>query len=203
MGKPFEIDTLYILSLAGVILFLNIPAFILLIDYYLENKNTRVEISEESNYIKIIQNKNSTKYQLTEIKSSTLHLGIYYRNRIDNARRWKVVHSDFGYWDLEFENGDRFYLSNLLVDCLHEKAFIENTLYRYRMFPTIDKSNSKKALEIRQFHKEKRINKLRENYKNKTITELKYIVENKEMYQDNAISVAKKLLKEKTLGNNI
>ncbi len=198
----FDLDSMFILIMLGIIFVFNFPSILLLMDYYQENKDIILGINSESNLIEIRKNGITKRYKLTEIESSTYNLGEYYQNRIDNAARWSMLHSDFGYWDLKFEDKERYYISNFLIDFLHDEPFIENTEYRFRMFPFIDKSKSKKAMELKEIQEMERVAKLRENYAYKTIAELKYIIENKEKYQDSAVNVAQEILNKKTLSNS-
>ena len=129
-------------------------------------------------------------------------IGKYYQNALDNVGRWSVLHSDLGYWDLRFKNGDRFFLTNLLCDFLHDKALVKNTTYRFRLFPFIDKTINNKGIEYKPIKTQtiSRKEKLKETYKNKTEEELNYILENKSEFQEEAIIVAEQLLKEKNVG---
>ena len=61
--------------------------------------------------------------------------------------------SDFGYWELQFENGDRYYLTNLLNDFVHQAPIIRKTKYRFRLFPYIKKLDSKEGLKLKSIPK--------------------------------------------------
>ena len=135
----FEYSPLLIKIFIFVVLVWNIPAIILLIHFYIENKDTKFEIDTESDVI-IIEVKGLTKqYKLSEIDKSTYNLGIYHKNSIDNKGRFKMHISDFGYWAIQFNNGDKFYFTNLLHDFLHDKPFIKKTKYNYWFYPIINK----------------------------------------------------------------
>ena len=126
---------------------------------------------------------------------------MFLENRIDNNGRWKMVNSDFGYWDVQFKDGTEYYLSNLLVDFLHEKPFVENTSFKFTMFPLIDKSTSRFAKQKEKRNKLDRFKYLINLYAEKSEQELKEIINSKNSYQPEAINAAKKVLEEKTLGN--
>ncbi len=138
-GEHFILNFLSLKILATIVFVSNIHNIIILISYYKENKNTKVKI--DTDYKKIIIKKDgiSRQYLFSEIKTSVYNLGIYYKNKLDNAKRWPILGSDLGYWKIEFNNGDSVYLSNLLVDFLHDKPIVKNTKYRFILFPIIRK----------------------------------------------------------------
>ena len=203
-GEEFVLDALFLMIMALLFLFLNLPNFIIYYGYYKENKNTKIKIDTESNSIGIVKSGVPKQYKITEIKSSIYHLGIYYKNRIDNARRWKMLSSDLAYWDLEFENGDRYYISNLIVDFLHDEPIVENTKYRFRMFQYINKSDSKEALTLKQElerQKEKSLTeKFVEEFKTKSETELNEILADKSKYQKEAVKAVEIIMENKNVG---
>ena len=197
-GTEIELNLTTVLIFSGVLFVFNIPPIILLIEYFFENKNTTLEIDSE--FVIINRNGQSKSHKISEIETSTYNIGIYYKNAIDNAARWSTIHSDFGYWDVKFENGERYYLSNLLVDFLHQEAFVENTKYRFRLFPYIDKSNSKKANEIKQIQEKNKIEKFIDQYQSKNEKQLREILGNKKGYQKEAVEAAEIVLKKKNVG---
>ena len=186
--------------MAVIFLIYNLPNFIIYLDYYKENRNTKIEIDTELDHIGIIKNGISKQYKISEIKSSIYHLGIYYKNRIDNAMRWKMINSELAYWDLEFNNGDRYYISNLLIDFLHEKPILENTKHRFRMFQYINKSDSKEAMELKQIQEKNLTEKFVEKFQSKSENELNEILNNKSSYQKEAVSAVKIIMKNKNVG---
>ncbi|MBO0593939.1 hypothetical protein I2486_21275 [Cellulophaga sp. E16_2] len=127
----------------------NLPSLILYLNYYLVNKNTHFELDEILQLITITKNGISKTYQLNECKKSVYHLAYNYKNTIDNRGREPMLLSDFGYWDLEFTNGDKYYLTNILNDFIHDVPKIRNTKYRFRLFPFIKKSNSKEGVKLK------------------------------------------------------
>ena len=173
----FNFDSLFIKLLVGIVFIFNIPSISMLINYYIQNKETTIEIDTEFDYIKINQSGKSKKYKFSDIETSVYNIGIYYKNAIDNNSRFSAIHSDFGYWDLKFENGDRYYLSNLLVDFLHDKAFIKKTKYRFRFFPYINKLSSKKGIEFKkkQVREKSSVEKFVEQYQSKNEKQLQKI----------------------------
>jgi hypothetical protein len=200
--ENFEFDALYIKILIGVVFVFNIPAICILINYYIQNKDTTLEIDTHTDFIKINKKGKTKNYKISDIEISIYNIGIYYKNAIDNNSRWSTIHSDFGYWDLKFVNGDRYYLSNLLVDFLHEKAFVKKTKYRFRLFPCIDKSNKKAGIEFKkiQIQEKTRVEKFVEQYQSKNERQLREILDNKKSYQKEAVEAAELVLKNKNVG---
>ena len=198
--ENFEFDALYIKILIGIVFVFNIPAICILINYYMQNKDTTLEIDTQTDFIKINKKGKTKNYRISDIETSIYNIGIYYKNAIDNNSRWPTIHSDFGYWDLKFVNGDRYYLSNLLVDFLHQEAFVKNTKYCFRLFPYIDKSNSKKAIELKQVQEKSRVEKFIDQYQSKSKKQLKEILDNKKNYQKEAVEAAEIIMKNKNVG---
>ena len=140
---------LNVILLGGFLLFMNFPSLILFFNYYLENKHTYFEIDADSNSITIIQKGISKTYNLNDFKKSTYHLAYNYKDTLDHRGRLSMPFSDFGYWDLQFKNGDRYFLTNLLNDFIHDAPKIRKTKYRFRLFPYISKSDSKEGVKLK------------------------------------------------------
>lgn len=184
------------------ILFLNLPVIFLWIDYYYHNKETSIEIDISSNFIKIKEKKCSKTYKFSEIETSTYHLGSYYENLFDSFGKELMLHSDFGYWDLKFKNGNRYYISNLVVDFLHNKAFVEKTKYQFRILPYIRTSNSTKAIKLKKEVEKNITDRFVEKFVSKSEEELRVILNNKNKYQKNAVKAAEIVLKSKGVDAN-
>ena len=148
-SRDIESFWLLFLIIIGVLLVFNLPSLILFVNYYKENKYTNFEIVKKTNSIKINQNGIIKTYMLNDCKKSTYHLAYNYKNTIDNRGRDSMFFSDFGYWDLQFKNGDRYYLTNLLNDFVHQAPIIRKTKYRFRLFPYIKKMNSKEGVILK------------------------------------------------------
>jgi hypothetical protein len=140
---------LLFLIIIGALLVFNLPSLVLFLNYYKENKYTDFEVVEKPNSIKINQNGIIKTYMLYDCKKSTYHLAYNYKNTIDIRGRDSMFFSDFGYWDLQFENGDRYYLTNLLNDFVHQAPIILKTKYRFRLFPYIKKLDSKEGVKLK------------------------------------------------------
>ena len=197
-GTEIESNLTSVLILLGVLFVFNIPAIILLVEYYFENKNTTLEIDSE--FISINRNGETKIYKISEVETSTYNIGIYHKNSIDNAARWSTIHSDFGYWDVKFKNGERYYLSNFLVDFLHQDTFLENTKYRFRLFPYIDKSNSKKAVDLKKVQRKSRVENFIDRFQSKNEKQLQEILNNKKSYQKEAVEAAEIMMRNKNVG---
>lgn len=202
--EKFKSDFFYLLFILGSTLVLNIPAICLIINYYSQNKDTKLKIDTQSDLIQISQKGKSKTYKLSNIETSVYNIGIYYKNAIDNNARRSAFHSNFGYWDLKFTNGDRYYLSNLIIDFLHQKAFIEITKYRFRFFPYINKSTAKTGIDLKSIniHEKSRVEKFIEQFQSKNENQLLEIIDNKESYQKEALEAAKIVLKNKKKHDN-
>lgn len=200
-GTEFEFNQQIIIIISVITLVMNIPAVLIYLNYYFENKNTSFILDHSSKKITIIKNGSTKEYQQNDVETSIYHLGIYYKNAIDRAGRIPMFISDFGYWELKFKNGENYYLSNILHDFIHDEPFLDNTKYRFRMFTYIKKSDSKEAIQLKRIkdkNSKKRRDRLRELYSQKSLSELKYIVENQDLYMENAREVAGEIIKERT-----
>ena len=199
-GTDFVYEEIWIWLLVGFIFITNIPAILIYLNYYLENKNTEFTLDYNEEKILITQNGIQKEYSKNDISKSTYHLGIYYKNAIDRAGRIPMLISDFGYWDLQFKNGDRYYLTNILHDFIHDAPKVPKTKYRFRFYPYINKSDSKKAVEFIEKKEKTRIEYFVEKYSEMNIKQLNEILENKSGYQKEAIKAAEIVLKNKNVG---
>ncbi|MBP0905621.1 hypothetical protein J8H85_17475 [Mariniflexile gromovii] len=190
--------------LIGFTVITNIPAIVIYLNYYRENKNTKFTLDFEEEKIIITKDGIEKEYLKTEIIKSTYHLGIYYKNAIDRAGRLPMLISDFGYWDLQFKNGDRYYLSNILHDFLHEAPQVPKTKYRFRFYPYINKKDTKQAINLNEKpKKEKTLTEtFIEKFKTKNDKQLREIIDNKKSYQKEAVEAAEFVLKNKNVGIN-
>lgn len=203
-GTEFVLDQQMFIILTIIILIMNIPSLLIYLNYYFENKDTSFTLDFDSKKIEITQNGITKAYTINDVAESNYHLGIYYKNAIDRAGRIPMLVSDFGYWDLKFKNGDRYYLTNILHDFIHDEPFLKNTKYKFRMFTYINKSGSKEALELKQELEKKKeksqTEKFVEKFRSKSETELNEILTNKSKYQKEALKAAEIILKNKNVG---
>ena len=199
-GTEFILDQQIVIIFSVIILIMNIPSLLIYLDYYFENKDTSFTLDFESKKIKITQNGMTKEYTINDVAESNYHLGIYYKNAIDRAGRIPMLVSDFGYWDLKFKNGDRYYLTNILHDFIHDTPFLGKTKYRFRMFTYINKSDSKKAVALKEKREKNAVEKFVEKFQSKTESELNEILNNKKSYQKEAIEAAKIIMKNKNVG---
>ncbi len=190
-----------LISIGHYFILCNGPAIYLLFNYYKYNKNTEFSIDKSLDKISITESGITKEYSINCVKTSVYNIGKYWQNEIDNKYRLPTIFSEFGYWDLKFENGDRYYLTTLLQNFLLDEKKVKDTKYRFRLIPYIDKSETEKGIELKpiEYKPKSRTEKLKESYKGKTNEELKYIIENKSKYQKEAIKVAEQILKEKNV----
>ena len=199
-GTEFVLDQQIVIIFSVIILIMNIPSLLIYLNYYFENKDTSFTLDFDSKKITITQKGVTKEYDKNDIEKSNYHLGIYYKNAIDKSGRWAMLSSDFGYWDLMFKNGDRYYLTNILHEFIHDKPFTQNTKYRFRLFTYINKSDSKEAVELKQIQEKNITEKFVEKFKSKTENELNEILNNKTKYQKQAVKAAEILIKNKNVG---
>ncbi|MGB3606955.1 hypothetical protein [Psychroserpens sp.] len=201
-GTEFVFVEFMIWMLIAFTIITNIPAIVIYLNYYRENKNTKFTLDFEEEKIIITKDGNEKQYLRKEIKKSTYHLGIYYKNAIDRGSRLPMLISDFGYWDLQFKNGDRYYLTNLLHDFLHESPKYSKTKYRFRFYPYIKKNDKKQAINLnKRLEKEKTLTEqFIEKFKTKNEKQLLEILDNRKGYQKEAVKAVEILLKRKNVG---
>ncbi|MEM5540338.1 hypothetical protein [Olleya sp. AS48] len=201
-GTEFIFEEFIIWILIAFTVITNIPAVVIYLNYYRENKNTKFTLDFEEEKILITKDGIEKEYLRTEIKKSTYHLGIYYKNAIDRAGRIPMLISDFGYWDLQFKNGDRYFLSNILHDFLHDSPKVPKTKYRFRFYPYIKKNDNKQAIDLnKKPKKEKTLTEtFIEKFKTKNERQLREILDNKKSYQKEAVEAAELVLKNKNVG---
>jgi len=196
-------ETKYILlPILYLIILYDSPVIYLFYNYYKWNKTTEFTLYKNSNEIRITENGISKNYSLNDVKYSVYNLGKYWQNAIDNNYRLPTIFSEFGYWDLTFNNGDRYYLTTLLQDFLLEKDKVKETKYRFRLIPYIDKTQTELGIELEsvEYKAKNRTEKLKENFSKKSKEELNSIIENKSKYQEEVIKVVEQILKEKNVG---
>ncbi|RAJ11762.1 hypothetical protein LY08_02692 [Olleya aquimaris] len=201
-GTEFVYEEIWIWLLAGFILITNIPAILIYLNYYLENKNTEFTLDYNEEKILITQNGIQKEYSKHDITKSTYHLGIYYKNAIDRGGRIPMLISDFGYWDLQFKNGDRYYLTNILHDFLLEIPKVPKTKYRFRFYPYISKNDNKQTIDLNEKpKKEKSLTEtFIEKFKTKNEKQLLEILDNRKSYQEEAVKAAEILMRNKNVG---
>gem|GEM_PF-1753497 len=181
-------------NMIGFITLIFIPNLILIIQYYKENKNTKLTIDQKNGIIEINHKGTLNSYRIEEIESS-----IYQRNTYSKDLMWQVFsYSNLGYCDLTLKNGDRYFLTSYLID-ITKKALFENTEIKYSIFPSIDKTDPKIIAERAKKQTKKQIEKLKSNLINKSKFELKGIVDNDGVYTKETVDIAKQILKEKNV----
>lgn len=158
----------------------------------------KLTIDPKNKLIEINHSGAINSYKMDDIESS-----IYQRNTYSKDLMWQVFsYADLGYCDLTLKNGDRYFLTSYLID-ITKKALFENTEIKYSIFPSIDKTDPKIVVEKAKKQTKKRIEKLKFNLINKSEFELKAIINSNGEYTKEAVDIAKQILKEKTLCNNV
>ena len=193
--------TQLILLKSGIfaILLSSIPDIILVINYYFENRKTSFSINKINEEIEITKNGIKTKYHFSDVKRSIYNRCKNHQDDFDNGFRIAMTFSDFGYWDLTFKNGDRYYLTNLLHDITYEPK-IPNTEFRFRGLPIIDKKKSKKEKYEIKIEEYDNLKVMKEHFENMNTEKLQKVLENKTEYRKEAIELVEKLLREKNVG---
>lgn len=201
-GTEFVWERLWGIIFSIGIILMNIIPVSQYINYYLENRNTSFSVDINSNIITITQNGITKAYDTKEITQSNYHLGIFYRAAIDRQLRLPMLNSGFGYWSLKFNNGDHYYLTNILHDFIHdEPPFIRDTKYRFRLLTYIHKADVEKTDDLKPPKEKTRVEQLVEKYATKSDEELNEILKNQKDYQKEAVAAAALVLKNRALVN--
>ena len=182
----------YLLFL-GVMTLGSLPTVFIAWQYYKENRNTQFSIDYKTKSIYIKHKHKSKTYAFDQIRHSTYHIAIYHRNRLDKRHRREGFLSAFAYWDVEFKNGDRFYLSNILFDAIHAPLLSNISTFRYCLIPYIRKNVMHKGFP-KAYYKPKKLSleaHFRHQFRSKTKAELHYIINHPKSYQKEAVQAAK------------
>ena len=198
--ESYEYSNLILIK-SGIfaLVFTSIPDIILVINYFFENRKTSFSINEINEEIEITKNGVKTKYYFNDVKRSIYNRCKNHQDKFDNEFRLAMTFSDFGYWDLTFKNGDRYYLTNLLHDIISEPKF-PDTEFRFRALPIIVKNNPKKEKYKVKIEEYDELKVMKENFQNMNIERLQKVIENKTEYRKEAIEFVEKLLREKNVG---
>ncbi|CAL2091325.1 conserved protein of unknown function [Tenacibaculum sp. 190524A02b] len=177
-----------LMSMLIVMMVLMFPSFWLFFTYYIENKDT--QFIYNSKKIRITHKKITKEYLISDIVKSNYNLAL---SRKPSSMSEDFLIYDFGYWEVQFTNGDRYFLTNLIHN-IHKFRKGRNTKKIYRIFPYIKKKNE---LEDQILKQKRDLNKKEgfiSKFKEKTDIELLYIINNAEMYQEAAVTAAKSIL---------
>ncbi|CAM1357738.1 hypothetical protein [Tenacibaculum xiamenense] len=158
------------------------PSLWLFVDYYLENRNTTF-IYDFKN-ITIIKNDKRKDYLYGDIEKSIYHLTHSKKGFYGGE---ELLFSDFGYWEVEFKNGDRYFLTNFIHD-IHKRKKGKNTKIKYRVFPYISRKDTVFPLEKKSLY---------QKYEEKSNFELQEILDRPHLYKEEALRIAKLLLEER------
>ncbi len=164
------------------------PSVWLFMDYYLENRNTSF-IYDFKN-ISIIKNGKRKDYLYSDIEKSIYHLTLSKRKGYVYE---ELLFCDFGYWEVEFKNGDRYFLTNLIHD-IHKRKKGKNTKIKYRVFPYISRKDTVIKPDIPLEKKS-----LYQKYVEKSNFELQEILDRPHLYREEALRIAKLLLEKRKI----
>jgi hypothetical protein len=182
----------------GVFVLANIPSSLIYLNYYLQNKDTEFTLDFEAKTISIKSNGRSKKYLMDDIENSTYHVPLFYKHRLDKSDNYPPrLISFFGYWDLQFRNGDRYFLTNILHDFILSAPKAQNTKYRFRFFPYIKKADSKPSEDWPDEKEKTRLEDFVLQYQTKNERQLRQILNSRYKYQEDAGKAAELVLEEK------
>ncbi len=193
----FKIDIAIIKITGLVFLIMLIPNFLIHINYLYENIFTVLEVNIFKNSLRITNRSGKYEYRFDEIIISKLYKSIYYKNEIDNANRWKTFFSDYGYWYVKFNDGEKFIFTSLMIDT-ENVSFIKNTIIEYTLMPLIirDELTQNEMFEKRRNNYESNVKHYMNLFKDLTVSELKLKVNDSNSFQKEAVEACKRLLAE-------
>ena len=112
-----------------------IPFFIVSIQYIKENKATLFTLVGFKKGIDITVENVTKKYSYEDIKHCTFHRSTLSRNQM-----WSIfIFINLGYCDLEFKNGDRYFLSSFLFN-LRLKRIFPDAKTKFHYLPFINRN---------------------------------------------------------------
>ena len=155
-------------------------------------------VDNYSKRISITEQNEATTFSFDDIHFVEQHLGIYYKNKIDNRGRWTTAWTNYGYLKLKLKNGKTFFLSSLMLDLFNPPMTITQT--KYRFIPFFDKqeiSIEEKRKWIEDDRQEK-VNNYMEKFADLSIETLQEKVNNPDRYEPEAVTASNKLLELKS-----
>ena len=183
----------YALGAIPVFLIVLAPTLYLHITYYIKNARLSVIMDESHHLFKIIHPDHELLQTFSNIISVEQHLGIYYKNRIDNAARQITPWTPYGYLVIKLKNGEQICLTSLMID-IHNPPFKATHTY-FRFFPYLKlgmEMNEKRLIISNRFQSEVSSYKL--TFKNHSNDQLHEKISNQRTYAKAAVEAAKQLL---------
>jgi len=126
----------FVSFISACVLF-SLPAFYLHISYLLKNHSTTLIVDRDEARFMIIIRGQEFNYKYEDIDGTELNRGIYYKNELDNRRRWPAPWTNYGYLKLRLKDGKIFYFTSLMVNL--DKLMFPVTVTRFRAIPFIGK----------------------------------------------------------------
>jgi hypothetical protein len=191
-NKRFDFNA-YALGAVPVFLIVLAPTLYLHVTYYIKNAGLSLRMDESQHLFKIIHSDHELLHTFSNIVSVEQHLGIYYRNRIDNAARRIAPWTRYGYLIIKLKNGEQICLTSLMID-IHNPPFKATHTY-FRFFPYLKlgmEMNEKRLIISNRFQNEVSSYKL--TFKNHSNEQLNEKIVNKRTYAKSAVEAAKQVL---------
>ncbi len=195
MGKISWDDyptALVIYLLWNLVFFL--PSFFLHLTYFYLNRKTQLTIDDSKGQYSIKDTGSQYDFTISDIQIVEQHLGIYFKNKIDNYGRFIMPWTGYGYIKVKLTNERTFYFSSLMLD-LQLPPF-PNSQAKFRALPFIDRHDLEVAETRKIIENEEQIkfNSYIEKFSNLPREILEEKVANPKQYEPAAIAASKKLL---------
>ncbi len=115
----------------GISLFFFGPAIYLHINYLFENYKVVLSINHIAESFVLEKDGQQHSYKFSDIMSLERHLGIYYRDTVDQAGRKVAAWTPYGYLNLRLNDGKYFNLTCLMVDIQNPPFISTHTYFRF------------------------------------------------------------------------
>lgn len=188
-----DFDMIAVYLLFGLFLIINIPTIVIFLNYWIEDRNKIVQIDTNHRTIKVTKGHLNHTYSFDEIKRVILVANSSCKSG-ESLR--KAPWTDFFYYQIEFNDGERLILTSLLIK---QKDFTLTVHHRRFLFiQTIDDFDYDSHIDaeimvIKQMNQDE-INKFKETFQDYSKSELQDILDNKTRYESAAVKAAKELL---------
>jgi hypothetical protein len=125
---------LWKLFMVTCILF-SLPAVYLHFTYLLDNWGKVLIVDNVQNAITIKTRKKEFIYKYSDIETTELNIGIYYKNLSDNRVRWPAPWTNYGYLKVRLKDGKEFSFTSLMADL--SKLPLPVTMTKFRLIPSL------------------------------------------------------------------
>ena len=191
-SNRFDVNA-YAIGAGPLFLMVLAPTLYLHITYYIKNAGLSVIIDESQHLFKIIHSDHDLLQTFSNIISVEQHLGIYYRNRIDNAARRIAPWTPYGYLVIKLKDGEQICLTSLMID-IHNPPFKPTHTY-FRFFPYLKpgiEMNEKRLIIRDRFQNE--VSSYKATFKNHSNEQLNEKISNQRTYAKSAVEAARQVL---------